>query len=66
MATTEASAVSLRTLMQLLVSGGITILTACGTTTSRMVSKNPRPSAEAASTWPFGTASIPARKISAA
>ncbi len=36
-ATTEASAVSLMTLIELLVSGGITILTACGRITSTMV-----------------------------
>ena len=66
MATTEASAVSFMTLMQLPVIGGITIRTACGSTTMRIIGHQCRPSARAASNWPLGTASMPARKISAA
>ncbi|MNR56537.1 hypothetical protein D3C85_1771300 [compost metagenome] len=42
-ATTEASAVSFITLMQLLVMGGITMRMACGKTTSRMVLKKLMP-----------------------
>jgi hypothetical protein len=65
MATTEASAVSFNTLMQLLVNGGTTMRSACGSTTSRMRLKKPRPMASAASNWPLGMASMPARRISA-
>ena len=66
MATTEASAVSFMTLMQLPVIGGTTIRIACGSTTSHHDQPVRSPSARAASNWPRGTASMPARKISAA
>ena len=65
MATTEASAVSFTTLMQLLVSGGMTIFTACGRMMSVIICRQLRPSAMEASNWPRGMASMPARKISA-
>ena len=65
MATTEASAVSFITLMQLLVSGGMTMRIACGRITSIIVCRLERPSAADASNCPCGMASIPARKISA-
>ena len=64
-ATTEASAVSLITLMELAVSGGMTMRIACGRITLRMVGQQCKPSARAASNWPVGIASMPARTISA-
>ena len=64
-ATTDASAVSLSTLMQLLVSGGMTTRIACGRMTSIIVCLFERPKAADASNCPRGIASMPARKISA-
>ena len=43
----------------------MTMRTACGSTTRSIIGSDRRPSAREASNWPFGTASIPARKISA-
>ena len=65
MATTEASAVSLNTLMALEVKGGTTRRTAWGRTMRLIQRGGAMPSARAASTWPQGTASMPARRISA-
>ena len=65
MATTEASEVSLTIDTQLLVCGGIAILTACGSTTFQRMSGKGRPSASAASNWPLGMLSMPARSTSA-
>ena len=65
MATTEASAVSLRTLIEFEVIGGTTMRIACGSTTFAIKGSGLRPRARAASNWPRGTASMPALKISA-
>ena len=64
-ATTEASAVSLITETQFEAWGGMTMRIACGRITLRIVTQKPRPRAEAASNWPLGVASIPARTTSA-
>ena len=48
-----------------LVSGGMTMRNACGSTTETMVRPGLMPSDRAASLWPLGTASMPARMVSA-
>ena len=65
MATTDASEVSLNIDTKFDVVGGITIRIAWGSTTLRSVMMKCRPSAAAASNWPLGTASMPARNTSA-
>jgi hypothetical protein len=47
-----------------LVSGGVMIRNACGST-MRVAVPDGIPSERAASTWPFGTAWMPARIVSA-
>src|SRR4051812_39259486 len=64
-ATTEANDVSFRSETQLLVCGGIAMRMACGSTIFRSVRRKERPSADAASNCPFGTASMPERRTSA-
>jgi hypothetical protein len=61
----EQTEVSLNSAMKSFVTGGITIRTACGTITRRMVSHHPMPMACAASICPLSIASMPARKFSA-
>ena len=48
-----------------LMIAGIMILTACGSSTIQMTWLLRMPMAYAASAWPFGTASSPARNTSA-
>ncbi len=48
-----------------LVSGGMMMRSACGTTTSRVTLDGCSPSAPAASDWPLATPRMPARTISA-
>ena len=62
--TTDTSAESLVMAMKSLATAGVTIRTACGSTTRRRTWRSGRPSERAASTWPCGTAWIPARKTS--
>jgi len=61
----EASEVSLKSTMNWVTSDGIMFLSACGSTTWRMVWAEESPTAVAASTWPRGTDWTPARTISA-
>src|SRR6185312_10066611 len=63
---TEPSAVPLVMAMVRLVSGGIVRRMACGSTTEPSVCAKVRPVERAASHWPFGTAVMPAQKISSA
>ena len=63
---TEPSAVPLVMAMVRLVSGGTVSRIACGSTTQLSVCRNDRPVDRAASHWPFGTAVMPAQKISSA
>ena len=58
---TLTSEVSFISAMKSLSSGGITLRTACGTITLRIAWPWLIPSERAASIWPRGTASIPAR-----
>ena len=61
---TEPNAVPLVMAMVRLVSGGMVKRIACGSTTEPRVCRNDRPVERAASHWPFGTAVMPAQKIS--
>src|SRR3954467_15864766 len=65
-ATTEPSAVPLVIAIILLVSGGMVRRTACGTITYESVCARDIPVERAASVCPFGTARMPAQKISSA
>ena len=60
-AMTLTSEVSFISAMKSLSSGGMTLRTACGTITWRIAWPWLIPSERAASIWPRGTASIPAR-----
>lgn len=51
--------------MYTLMSGGIVMRNACGSTTSVTVWPKPRPMLRAASAWPTGTPLIPERNASA-
>ena len=64
MATTLPSEVSFTTSSVLESRSGSTLRTACGRTTNSMVWKRPSPVLRAASLWPDGTDSMPARRIS--
>ena len=57
----EQTLVSLKSAMKSLVTGGITIRTACGTSTCRRACHFESPSDRLASNWPRGTALSPAR-----
>ena len=60
----ETSELSLIIATNSLPTAGVTIRAACGSTTRRRMSGSGMPSAWAASRCPFGTAWMPARKIS--
>ena len=60
----DTSDVSLMRAMKSLPMAGMTILKACGRMMRRRVCHPLRPSAQAASVWPLGTACMPARKTS--
>src|SRR5699024_9111202 len=61
----KSSEVSLMMMTSSLVSGGVMIRKACGRTTETIVHPGLMPRERAASTWPFGTAWMPARIVSA-
>ena len=60
----ETRAVSFCSEMKSLSSGGMTVRTAWGKTTRRIVEYWVRPSERAARIWPWGTELSPARKTS--
>ncbi len=62
---TNSSDVSLISSTNSLVSGGMMIRNACGSTTETVVHSGDMPSERAASSCPFGTAWMPARNVSA-
>jgi hypothetical protein len=62
--TTLASVVSLMTSSVLLTRSGSTLRVACGRMTQTIVRQRESPVERAASAWPAGTLSSPARKIS--
>ena len=61
----KPSEVSLSSTTSWLTSDGSMIRTACGSSTRRSTCPRPSPTAIAASVWPLGIASTPARTISA-
>ena len=62
---TDTSAVSFCREMKSLSRGGVTLRTACGRTTKRLVCQDDSPSERAAMRWLGCTESMPARKTSA-
>ena len=65
MPTTDTSEEALRSRMNSLMSGGIEMRNACGSSTRRQISEPAKPSATAASVCPRGTALRAPRRISA-